>query len=68
MKKLMTPNQLDLFIWADHKQNNVIDATARFEARVMSLMFGMINGHPPPIRDGKLIEAQFRRDIDRGAA
>lgn len=60
--------QLDLFTWADSKPSNVINAKARFEAKVMAFVVGIINGQLPPTRDGKVIAPQFRRDLDRGAA
>ncbi len=61
-------DQLDLFVWAETKPNNVIDAKAKFENRTMAFVIGMMNGHLPPVKDGMLIQAQFGRDIDRGAA
>lgn len=53
--------QLDLFTWADNKPSNVIDARWRFEAKVISLVEGMICGRLPPQRDGKLITSPIKR-------
>ncbi|MBO9168341.1 hypothetical protein [Rhizobium sp. L245/93] len=60
--------QLDLFKWAEQRPSSVIDCRWRFEAKVIALVEGMINGRLPPQVDGKLIEPKFGRDMERGAA
>ena len=48
--------QLNLFEWADSKPSNVIDARARFEARVVAFVELMLaTNRLPPHIDGKVI-------------
>ncbi len=59
--------QLDLFVWADTKPSNVIDARHHFEARVVAIVQSMLATNRPPAHvDGKVIKHEF--SATRGAA
>ncbi len=59
--------QLDLFTWADTRPSNVIDARARFEARVIAFVQIMIETNRLlPHVDGKVIRPEFEKK--KGAA
>ena len=60
--------QLDLFVWAESRPSNVIDARWKFEAKVMALVEGMLNGRVPPHVDGQIITGRIRRDRQPGEA
>lgn len=60
--------QLDLFVWAENRPSNVIDARWKFEAKVMALVEGMLNGRVPPRVEGQIITGRIRRDRQPGEA
>ena len=54
-------DQMNLFTWADAKPSNVIDARARFEAKVLAMVQQMITTNClPPRIDGKVINIPKR--------
>ncbi|WP_007763802.1 hypothetical protein [Rhizobium sp. CF080] len=59
--------QLDLFVWADSKPANVVDARQKFEARAVAFVRQvMAAGSMPPSLDGKVItplQFQHERDV-----
>ena len=58
--------QMDLFQWADNRPSNVIDARARFEARVFAFVQQMIttNRLPPNIESKIINPVKFQRERD----
>lgn len=61
--------QLDLFTWADSRPSNIIDARARFEAKVCAMVQQMLaTNELPPHVDGKVIRAAFPSHGERDVA